>query len=286
MTIRQQRNSLELLSGLARFKADGLSCPGEDVDQTTEWYTLSDKAVPIPLFDICQCDVRRIELIFPALRVFSKDRMPEQRKRKCNFRVESKHLPRYLDLLAQISADAEARRRPPDMQPFIEHVLRDRRFYPCTRDDLVADQTWHFAGDLPSFTICGECYHSFAAAFADGSPSVAGRIARTPRRVVDEARSVRGVVVQGTSCQLYSPRMRKIFRKAVQRDDFAYLARKVIERKEVEVESQAGAAVLLRALKELDRAATKGDKRRAQDREKEKLERELADLVADWRTWE
>lgn len=297
MALQHPSPSLDLLCQVAKLKAEGHSCPGDDNTADTEWFTLTDNALPIPFFDICLCDVLRIEALFPALRVFSRNRTAPLSSgvgRRCNFRADSKRLPHYLDLLAHISATAESSRRPPDMQPFIEYLSRDRRgaLAPCTRDDLVLDQTWHFADKLPSLTVCGACFHGFALAFADASPGVAGRLARTPRRapLEDEARAPCGELVRGSSCQLYSQRMRRVFRKACQRDDWEYLARKVRERRAVELESQASAAVLMRALSELDRdraaAGRGGDRARTMERERGRLEAELGGLVADWRKWE
>ena len=294
---------------LAKLKAEGHSCPGDDTTGDTEWFTLTDNALPIPLFNVCLCDVLRIEVLFPTLRVFSRNRTappPGSNNsnsssgtdgRRCSFRADSKRLPHYLDLLAHIAATAESSRRPPDMQPFIDRLSRDRRgaLAPCTRDDLVLDQTWHFAGELPALTVCGACFHGFALALADASPGVAGRVARTPRRAPDEARrAAGGELVRGSSCQLYSPRMRRVFRRACERGDWEYLARKARERKAVELESQASAAVLMRALAELDgkdgrAAGARGGVDRARgtvERERERLEAELGGLIADWRKWE
>lgn len=71
------------------------------------------------------------------------------------------------------------------------------------------------------------------------------------------------------SCQLYSERMRDVFKTAVEMDDYKYLAAKARERRKVE----GGVKVELAELKRLP----PGNRR---------VEEEIEKVVREWRQWE
>jgi len=77
------------------------------------------------------------------------------------------------------------------------------------------------------------------------------------------------VISPPTSCQLYSPRMREVFSKAVNNNDYRFLAAKARDRKRTELDLKADIA----------------DQRRLSSNSKAAAI-ELARLENEWKKWE
>lgn len=244
LTIKQQRFDLDLVFNVARAGLKG-SCPCDN-SETRCWYTVKDAySEKVDKFDVCITDVRRVEALLPSMHsLFTRAYHGQEKKRKCDFRIQSKRFQEYLDTLIEIDDIAHTRRKAPDYIRFANLARQKSQMRECTRDDLVMDVAWHFPPNLPEMTVCEECYSDVVwPAIAEGS-SIAGKFSRTPQLMPRERRS--SSTGTGTSCQLYSPRMRKVFKKAVQTSDFGYLTRRVQERKEVEQELQDRVASIRR----------------------------------------
>ena len=127
----------------------------------------------------------------------------------CDLRVESKRFAKYVDHLEEISNQANFYRRPPNMLRFVQFAQKMSEFRECTRDDMVLDQPWHFMPHLPEFTVCEECYNDVVWPAAAAGSEVAGSFNRTLQMLPQSP--------MGTSCQLYSERMRELFEGACRR---------------------------------------------------------------------
>lgn len=261
LTLQQQRSDFDLFYAMARAigKEKDHPCPGE-YSETRNWYSFVDKrGSHVDKFDVCSCDVRKLEALLPSMRgmLTRRDHGPHgPYTRKCDLRVGSKRFTEHLDFLVDLDTEARMTRRSPDILRFVDFVRQRAELPECARDAMLDHASWHFAPQLPEFTVCKECYSSVVwPAIADGSP-VAARISRTPQLIHEDKGRRRNIGLNasleafGTSCQLYSPRMRKVFDRAVHSGDFDYLVQKALERKDIELDLQRKTAALRRLSQE------------------------------------
>ncbi|KAK5003990.1 hypothetical protein LTR28_009491 [Elasticomyces elasticus] len=281
MTLQQQRPGLELMQALARLSEAEQPCP-DDKEGTRPWYGIRDyDGFLLRNFQLCLHDVRRVEVLMPSLRgLFVRISSPDQyQPRQCSFRVKSQRFSPYLDALIAVHDKALRDRRNPDPSPFIALVRHKSTLQECTRDDLLIGQLWHYTPSLPDFTICQDCYDTVVYPSLAANSDIAMRFNRALQPVhTDAERRL------GSSCQLYSPRMRRVWRHAVDTNDLRYLQRKAKERKEVEIELHERVA----AIKRLGRRIPDADEWRSgwEEAEKRRLERALKDVSDEWARWE
>ncbi|KAB5563121.1 hypothetical protein GE09DRAFT_1056836 [Coniochaeta sp. 2T2.1] len=146
----------------------------------------------------------------------------------CHFTPGRKRFLKIFDLLESTSDAALSRRTPPDLQRLADQI-RDLTITPeCMRDEPIANNKWHVMESIPEFTVCEECFDDVVLPIVEGE---GGSVARN----FFKRRQERPVA----TCQLYSDRMRDIFRKACRRDDIAYLDDRVKERLDVEASIKA-----------------------------------------------
>lgn len=285
LSVKQQRKSLGLIYSLATICEIEKECPGSQRVAGT-WYGLLDRGQygdPVTGFAICPCDLMQLEALLPSLRGYFTRIHPTDSRKKfiCSLRTSSRRFPKYLDMLVDLDEKASRDRRSPDMRPFIDFAKENAYKHECPRDNLVLDQAWHFIPQLPEFTVCEECYDDVVwPAIKDGS-KLAAEFNRTVQFVPGEK------AAGGTSCQLYSPRMRRVWQAAVEDDDYAYLAKKARERKQVEVDLQRQHKMLLRMLDgRSEWTSWRGSGSVPEGVEKERLKAEVGDIARKWRDWE
>lgn len=276
MTLQQQRPDLSLLKDLASVSETGEPCPGNTA-AVRSWYGILDKdGYLLRDFAICYTDVRKIERLLPTLSSLFV-RIPHRasyEKRICSFRTSSNRFSPYLDCLIAIHEKALATHKLPDPTSFISLVRHKTRLRECTKDDMIVGQLWHFSPSMPSFTICEDCFEEIVEHEIGKNSDVAMRFNRTIQPVYGEGRL-------GSSCQLYSPRMRKVFKRAVEDNDVKYLARRVHERHEVEVGLQERVSEIRRKGRLLE-----GLGGRKEEDEKRRLRNELEAIAEEWAEWE
>ncbi|KAI9736367.1 MAG: hypothetical protein M1835_003332, partial [Candelina submexicana] len=278
LTLKQQRPSLDLVYGVAKVETTEVPCPG-NVGAVAPWSHLIDPSTgrSVPNFDICPYCVRNAEASMPSLRgafiraYLSDPMMP----RVCDLRSDSRRFSNYVALLEAASTKAEAERRAPDLRTFADHARTRASLRECSRDDMVLSQGWHVMPQIPQFTVCEECYHDVVWPAVSRGSQLAGRFNRTLQHV--------GALNQGVSCQLYSPRMRWVFREAAERNDLEGLRRVVMERVGME-------AMLQGKHKELQGRLAMHESlhgcRREGEREKEAIIGEIAGIAEEWKKWE
>jgi len=108
---------------------------------------------------------------------------------------------------------------------------------------------------LPEFTVCEECYDAVVWPLVEEDSN------KKKSEVADNfirKRQIRPVA----SCQLYSNRMREVFRRACRRNDMGYLEAKVKERLVAQADIKSKYAALLQL-----------------DQEDPNVQRERADLI-------
>ena len=237
-------------------------CPGK-AGAAMNWYRLPDPETNrfVANFDVCPYCVRSVETLFPNLKnAFHLTPVSNaSQKRMCDLRVESKRFAKYVDHLEEISDQAKLYRRPPNMLRFVQFAQKMSESRECTRDDMVLDQPWHFMPHLPEFTVCEECYINVVWPATAAGSEVAGAFNRALQVLPPNA--------TGTSCQLYSDRMRELFEGACRRNDWAGLRSAVLQRVRVERDLQARLAYV----------KMYGGNKAAE---------EVQGLVEEWKRWE
>ncbi|KAG7006496.1 hypothetical protein G7Y79_00014g036710 [Physcia stellaris] len=259
--INHTRSNFDVLFVLAEILDGKQPCPGK-VEDHRDWYRLKDpdNDRSVHDFQICPCCVQQLEAVLPSLRgVFHRSRGHHSTARVCSLRSDSKRFTTYVELLEEIAAQADDYRRPPNMYHFIELAKKLAEFPECRRDVMLPGQEWYYIPELREFTVCEDCYEEV----------VWPAIKRVTPIAEDFNRHAKAVAPShvGVSCQLYSPRMRRIFHDACLRADMQLLRNATLQRYNIEQGLQA---------KKLD----------IQRWPREERAREMARLVEEWKRWE
>jgi len=237
-------------------------CPGR-TGAVRKYFRLYDSEANrlISTFDVCPRCVRHLEAIFPNLKgQFIPAQMSNPlQKRTCDLAHESRRFATYVDTLEEISKQAGEYRRAPNMLRFVRLAQRMANTRECTRDNMVLGQPWHYIPHLPEFTVCEECYDAVVWPEISAGSEIAGKFNRTLQLLLPSA--------MGTSCQLYSQRMRDVFLSCCRRNDWAGLRQSVLQRVRVERDLQGRLAKV--------RMYGGGDGAE-----------EVGRLVEEWRRWE
>lgn len=262
-TMKQRRRNLDLIYQLVHLPPATKPCPGKK-GEVRAWYRIIDPetGTPVPNFEACSACVRGVEHMFPQLQgVFKRSTNPVQRT--CDLTCESKRFGGYIAQLDLAAVRCEVERlREPNIQAFADHARRTARIRECTRDDKIRSQPWHFMPQLPEFTICEECFEDVVRAVI--KQPIAAKINRTLQMLPGE-----GPHTNGVSCQLYSDRMRKVFKEAVQYNDFNLLKSVAIRRYGAEQLLQEKHRLLVRDMATgIDRTT------------------ELQEIIRTWMQWE
>jgi hypothetical protein len=282
LTVKQRRASLELIDSLADIADMERPCPGDrDVgsDRVT-WYGVADQrdGVHVANFAICSCDKRMIETLWPTMQGYF-TRLPSSYSSKflqsymCSLRTSSRRFPKYLDLLSELDAEAQDLGQRPNIKRFIQ-MARDNAFKgECGRNKTYVRKPWLFIPSLPEFTVCEECYDELVwpAYQSTTTPNTIPRLFNKALQLVpEESFDV------GSSCCLYSPRMRKVFDASVREADFTYLKRKAIERKRAETRIIREKKDIVHWMAGLDRGSIQW----------ERAKNEIKILDKEWALWE
>ena len=209
MTIKQKRDSPELLYQLATIADLKQACPKDRPVHGGVWYGIADPrdGVHVANFSVCPTDVRKLEVLCPSIRDYM-TRLPSSsgyglppQKYICSLRTSSKRFPKYLDLLVELDEEARATGREPDMAQFImlarEHAFKAE----CAQDRQFSRRPWHYIPELPEFTVCEECYDDVVWPAVQRNNGMAKMFPGITQLVPGEG-------PRGTSCCLYSARMR------------------------------------------------------------------------------
>jgi hypothetical protein len=282
LTIKQRRPSLDLLNTLAEVAEVHRPCPDDRAvgsDRAT-WYGIPDQrdGVHVANFAICSSDKKMIEVMFPTMRGYftklssaSVSKAPE--KYMCSLRTSSRRFPKYLDLLVELDTEAQDLSQRPNINRFVQ-MARDNAFKgECAKDKTYLRKPWHFIPSLPEFTVCEECYDEFVWPLVQ-SKTMPSTIPRLFNKAIQLVPNEDPIV--GSSCCLYSPRMRKVWETSVKEEDFTYLETKVLERKRVEARLARAKKGLMTWMGDLDRDSTQWETAKS----------ELKSLDRDWLAWE
>ena len=262
MTISQKRSDVNLIYAMAEVAAHEPLCPGK-VETLQEWYKIDDPDTGrhVSNFNVCSYCVRNVETLFPVLRgIFHKARRhPLAQERICDLRTDSQRFSCYVDLLEETANHAIQFRRAPNILRFVEFAKRMVANRECPAEDVLRGQEWYIIPHVPEFTACEECYDLIVCPAIERGSSLAAQFTRKPQLVAPPH--------VGVSCQLYSPKMRRVFREACEWNDVQHLRSIAVQRHAAERNLQM---------------------RQAESHkypENERVDR-MADFVREWRRWE
>ena len=294
LIVQRESTSLDLIKALVNTSPPSDSdeaCPGA-VEAVRDWYSIRDRDGHfLRGFAVCSADVRKLQTLFPGFRELWQP-LPMRNSysyandfgglmRTCSLRPAlNNRFPQYIDTLVRIHEPAYQAGRMPDVSDFVSLVRRKTLMHECTRDDMVREQPWHFIPSLlPAFTVCEDCYDAVVMPAIEKDADVAMRFNREAQIVHNEGRL-------GSSCQLYSSRMRNIFQRAVQDNDLKYLARKAIARKETEDRLQERVTDNRRLIRRLKASSGVYGLSLQASHDLETLEQEMHELSDEWMQWE
>ncbi|CAF9932997.1 MAG: hypothetical protein HETSPECPRED_008511 [Heterodermia speciosa] len=266
--LMKRRADIDPVLTLAEIIAHERPCPGKTEDHR-DWYRLLDPSTQRSVhdFQICPSCIHQLETVLPSLRgMFHRSRSQHPVARTCSLRSDSSRFGPYFNALEDLArhpqpADEQphSRHPPHPHRAFIDLATRFADLQECSRDDMLLGQDWYFMPALREFTVCEECYEAVVWPLILQHNALACEFKRHAKAVAPEN--------VGVSCQLYSARMRRVWREACERGDGEGLRREVLRRWGVERELQARS-------------------REVRGWGWEERGREMGRIVEEWRRWE
>ncbi|KAL1305111.1 hypothetical protein AAFC00_002040 [Neodothiora populina] len=294
LTLQREIPSLDLVKAVINVcLPDGSdeACPGPQA-AVRNWYSIRNRSGHfLRGFAICSADVKRLQVLFPGFQELWQP-LPMRAswsygddlgglKRTCCMRPAlNNRFPLYIDTLVELHEPAYRACRMPDATDFVTLVRRKCLVPECTRDDMIRDGRWHYIPSLlPALTVCEDCFDEVVLPAFEADSDVAMRFNREAQEVCGEGRL-------GSSCQLYSSRMRGVFEKAVRLNDLKYLERRAMQRKEMEERLQKRAIEINKLKQELQRdVQVYGTDAKAEE-DLDAMEADLRTIAGKWISWE
>ncbi|KAK8065335.1 hypothetical protein PG997_012082 [Apiospora hydei] len=241
LTHKYNKPDLRLFHGVANVAANNQPCTGP-LEDYRFWHTIKDPATqrPVRKFNICLSCAKTVEALLPNLfGVFVPMDSPAESTRgicdmhNVGYKGARKRFMLYFDAMETVSDQALAANRAPDMRALADKVREISYTDECTYGRPVSNRKWYTMRSIPEVTVCQECFNEVVMPELDRDDSgVQGNFLHKPQ------------VLASAACQLYSPRMRSAFQKAVRKRDLWYFEAKVRERRAREQEIYAKMAVL------------------------------------------
>ncbi|QIW97780.1 hypothetical protein AMS68_003298 [Peltaster fructicola] len=279
LTVQQRLADLQLFRDLADIDANSDPCP-KGQEAVRVWYGLKDnEGLFVRDFQVCYTDVRKLERLLPTFSGFFQ-KLPGRsswEKKRCSLRAATNRFTQYLNTIIEMHDQAHTLRTLPNPMPFVLLVERKLSLRECERDSLILGGLWHYIPAVPAFTVCEECYEEVIEPEVRKGVDIAKRFNQTIQPAYGES--------IGTSCQLYSARMRRVFARSIKDNDLKYLARKAKERREAELRLQDKQTGLIQRLERVESLARGGG---VDDEEsRRRLTRELRHITLEWKEdWE
>ncbi|EFY85559.1 hypothetical protein J3458_013312 [Metarhizium acridum] len=262
LTVKDGIPDMRLLQQLATINSapNREPCPGTK-KATRTWLTVKDPHTrqPVTDFSVCYQCARSVELLLPNLTgVFVPiDARPKQDVCSLHFTPERKQFVLFFDVLETTSDKALEAKQLPNVDDLARDLWCLTVGSKCREDSPVIDGYWHTMQFLPQFTVCSNCFHDVVQPKLGDGNVVARNFYMKAQRL------------PSATCQLYSTRMRDIFRRSCRRNDPNYLQEKVVQRRRIEKD-------IYERLVKLDRANVKASWK----------EEQVEKLVEEWKRWE
>lgn len=211
---------------------DRSPCP-QRTPARRDWYYLRDPEADENLADfrVCSHCAHSLYSLFPVLdRVFRRREDLEEEPLLCSIRsADPVRFGQYVSHCEKAQQAAlKSSRKHPDMSDFIWYHKKETVISECTRDQVLIGRDWHLHPQLPQCTVCEECYYEVVRPEIKKGHTIAARFTPVAKHIND-----------GVSCALYSPRMKEVFRIACEDDDFKYLEKNVMSRRDLQIKIMA-----------------------------------------------
>lgn len=241
MTRKYRRADLNLIQGMADLVArQKLPCSGS-ARVTRVWYSIIDPETRrcIPKFTVCRPCAEAVQTLFPSLKgkFVTADRAAEPRAGKCSlhFTPNRNRFLTYFDALESTHDHAVYTGTAPCIQRLAKKINLFTEVNECPRDEPQRNMPWYMMAHIPEMTVCEECF--LDVVYPELETQLEAAVSSAPGKSRDVSPVVRNfyqephVIKHSTVCQMASPRMRDLFRRACRREDgIDYLDFKVQER--------------------------------------------------------
>ncbi|CRK35899.1 hypothetical protein BN1723_015032, partial [Verticillium longisporum] len=215
LTLKYNQPDLRLFHQIAKL-AKSQPCPGDRVVLRT-WFSIQNpnRDGTLPDFNVCYECAKTIEVLLPSLTgCFIQTQamaLPSNNICAMRYHPDRKRFVLYFDAMETTCDQAIAATSAPNIPSLAKTIDRISMFTECREDRPVAGENWYVMQHLPELTVCGDCYDDVV------KPRILqdGQVARSF--------SMRPKQLSIATCQLYSERMREVFRKACRRNDVKYL---------------------------------------------------------------
>lgn len=265
LTLKNELPDLRLCYEVAKAISTtySLPCPGDRVT-TRNWLTLWSPHTRQPVYDftICPQCAQIIQALFPNLTgiFIPLDSRSEPTRGLCamRFKPKRKRFVMYFDAMETTSDQARLEQEEPDLGTLAQEVEKMAAVSECQEDKPITNGYWHTMQYLRQFSVCGECFDEVVRPLIKDDNVIARNFYMKPQKL------------PLATCQLYSNRMREIFRKACRWNDPKYLEAKVLERMDVE-------AMIHEKLAKLDRS---------KHEDEDWVEEQVDKYIQEWKRWE
>ncbi|KAJ4417416.1 hypothetical protein N0V82_006183 [Gnomoniopsis sp. IMI 355080] len=240
MTRKYRRNDLRLLQGIHDVSVKHkIPCYGP-VRVARIWYSILDPDTRrcISNFKVCSPCAESVQVLFPSLTgIFVPlDRPAEARSGQCSlhFAPNRTRFLTYFDILEDTHDRAMAKNSVPNMERLVERIDSWAGVEECPKDEPQRHGSWYTMAHIPEMTVCEECFLDVvypelvvdASAMANGTASEGAE-----NSVVRNFYHKPQLIKSATVCQMASPAMRDLFRRACRREDgIAYLDSRLRDR--------------------------------------------------------
>lgn len=264
LTLKNKMPDLRLFHQIASVFATSRNqpCPGAR-KAVRNWLTIRNPSTRRPVFNFIVCNqcAKTVEALLPNLigLFVPVDPRSEPTRGMCSmhFAEKRKRFVMYFDAMETTSDKALVAKEAPNIQNLAQELEKLSMISECFEDRPVSDGYWHIMQYLPELTVCGECFNEVVRPRLSGDGVIARNFYMKPQRM------------PVATCQLYSSRMREIFKKACRYNDPRYLEDKVRERLQIERDIHA-------QLASLDR----------EDHDESWVDEKMDKLIQEWKRWE
>lgn len=232
LTGKYGKADLGLFRNIATVAAKNQPCTGPR-EVTRIWFSVLDPRTgrPIDSFNVCYTCAKTVELLLPNLTglFVHMDSPAEPARGVCAMHQDNeRRFLFYFDLLEAASDKALLTKSTPDIQALADRIRDSTEVSECARENPVRNAKWYVMRSIPHFTVCEECFGEVVWPMIQcDNSSLAATFHKNPQKMPLAA------------CQLYSERMRSIFKAAVRHNDPNFLESKVRERRVKEQEYHA-----------------------------------------------
>ncbi|KAH6978624.1 hypothetical protein EDB82DRAFT_232202 [Fusarium venenatum] len=264
LTLKNELPDLRLFHDVANAitATKSLPCPGDRVT-ARNWQTLWNPYTRQPVYDFTVCPqcAKTIHALFPNLTgiFIPVDSRSEPTRGLCalRFKPKRKRFVMYFDALETTSDQARREQEEPDLNTLAQDIEKMAAVSECQEDKPMVNGHWHIMQFLQQFTVCGECFDEVVRPSIKDDNVIARNFYMKPQKL------------PLATCQLYSNRMRDIFKKACRWNDPKYLEAKVLERLDVE-------AMIHDKLARLERSSE----------DENWVEEQVDKYIQEWKRWE